>query len=58
MRDYIMTNDEIRKSWRVKLHANRIKDNDQSKERYIQDAKVLNRAMAMFKIDGRKAIWG
>ena len=53
-----MTHDEIRKSWRIKLHAQRLKDNDQTKERYIQDAKVLNRAMAIFKIDGRKAMWG
>ena len=53
-----MTHDEIRKSWRIKLHAQRIKDNDQTKERYRRDAKVLNRAMAIFKIDGRKAMWG
>ena len=51
-------NDAIRKQWRVKLHAKRIKDNDQSKERYRRDAKVLNRAMAIFKINGRKAMWG
>lgn len=53
-----MTNDQVRKKWRVKLQAKRIKDNDQSKERYMRDANVLNRAMAMFKVDGRKAIWG
>jgi uncharacterized protein (DUF2384 family) len=53
-----MTNDAIRKQWRIKLHAKRLADNDQSKERYIRDAKVLNRAMDMFKIDGRKAMWG
>lgn len=52
-----MTHYEIIKKWRVKLHAKRCKDNDQSKERYIRDANVLNRAMNMFNVQGRKAKW-
>lgn len=46
-----------RKKWRVKLHAKRCKDNDQSAERYHRDAAVLNRAMDIYKIEGRRATW-
>jgi hypothetical protein len=52
-----MTHYQIRKQWRVKLHANRCKDNDQSVERYHHDAAVLNRAMDRYKIEGRRATW-
>lgn len=51
-------NYKIRKQWRIKLHAKRCADNDQSSERYARDAKLLNRAMAIFKIEGRNATWG
>lgn len=53
-----MTNYQIRKQWRIKLHANRCADNDQSAERYRRDARVLNRCMSIYKIEGRKATWG
>jgi hypothetical protein len=52
-----MTHYQIRKQWRVKLHAKRCKDNDQSVERYHYDAAVLNRAMDRYKIEGRRATW-
>ena len=48
---------QIRKQWRVKLHAKRCKNNDQSIERYHHDAAVLNRAMDRYKIEGRRATW-
>ena len=44
-----------RKQWRVKLHAKRCKDNDQSAQRYHHDAAVLNRAMDRYQIAGRRA---
>lgn len=56
-KEMAMTHYEIIKQWRIKLHAKRCKDNDQSKERYIRDANVLNRAMSLFKVQGRKAKW-
>lgn len=52
-----MTDYQVRKKWRVKLHAKRCRDQDQSDARYSKDAKVLNRAMAIYKIEGRKATW-
>jgi hypothetical protein len=48
---------QIRKQWRVKLHAKRCADQDQSPARYQRDARVLNRAMALYKIEGDKATW-
>jgi hypothetical protein len=48
---------QVRKQWRVKLHAKRCKDQDQSDARYTSDANVLNRAMAIYKVEGRKATW-
>lgn len=48
---------QVRKQWRVKLHAKRCEDQDQSPARYQLDAKVLNRAMAIYKIKGDKATW-
>jgi hypothetical protein len=48
---------QVRKKWRVKLHANRCADQDQSVERYHRDANVLNRAMRIFKIKGTVATW-
>jgi hypothetical protein len=53
-----MTNYEQRKAWRVKLNNARIRDQDHSSKRYRRDAKVLNRAMRMHKIDGPTATWG
>ena len=47
----------VRKQWRIKLHAKRCKDQDQSDVRYARDARVLNRAMDIYKIDGRRATW-
>lgn len=52
-----MSNYEIRKQWRVKLNNQRNKDHDHSSERYEKDAAILNRAMAMYKIDGKVAMW-
>lgn len=52
-----LTDFQIRKKWRVKLHAKRCEDHDQSGARYGRDAKVLNRAMDIYKIDGRRAAW-
>jgi hypothetical protein len=49
---------QIRKQWRVKLHAKRCADNDQSSHRYKRDAKVLNRCMSIYKIEGTRATWG
>ena len=46
---------QVRKQWRIKLHAKRCEDNDQSGDRYHRDANVLNRAMSKFKIKGNKA---
>ena len=48
---------QIRKKWRIKLHAKRCEDKDQLGTRYSRDASVLNRAMDMYKIDGRRAAW-
>ena len=50
-------NYQIRKQWRVKLHAKRCEELDQSVERYHRDATVLNRAMRMYKIKGTVATW-
>jgi uncharacterized protein (DUF2384 family) len=47
----------VRKQWRIKLHAKRCADQNQSDVRYARDAKVLNRAMDIYKIDGRRATW-
>jgi len=47
----------VRKTWRVKLNEKRNKDNDHSDTRYKRDASVLNRAMSIYKIEGRKASW-
>ena len=52
-----MTDYQQRKAWRVKLNANRNKDKDHSVERYHHDAKVLNRAMSMYHVDGKTANW-
>jgi hypothetical protein len=52
-----LTDYQIRKQWRIKLHAKRCKDNNQSVERYHRDATVLNRAMDKYKIEGRRATW-
>jgi hypothetical protein len=52
-----MTDYQIRKQWRIKLHAKRYVDNDQSPTRYSRDAKVLNRCMSIYKIKGRQATW-
>ena len=52
-----MTPYQLRKKWRIKLHANRCKDNDQSVERYHHDAAVLNKAMDKYKVEGRRATW-
>ena len=52
-----MTHYEQRKAWRVKLNASRQADKDNTKERFMHDAKVLNRAMSIFKITGRTANW-
>lgn len=52
-----MTNYQQRKIWRVKLNDARNLDHDHSADRYKHDAKVINRAMAMFKIKGRLANW-
>ena len=48
---------QIRKKWRIKLHAKRCEDKDQSGARYARDAALLNRAMDIYKIDGRRAAW-
>jgi len=48
---------QVRKQWRVKLHAKRCVDQDHSDTRYEKDAQVLNKAMAIYKIEGRKATW-
>ncbi len=53
-----MTAYQIRKQWRIKLHAKRCEDNDQSAERYKRDAKLLNRCMSIYKIEGPRATWG
>lgn len=53
-----MTNYEQRKTWRVKLNNARNKDKDHSGGRYKRDAKILNRAMRMFNIEGKNATWG
>lgn len=53
-----LTHYQIRKQWRVKLHSKRCADADQSIERYRRDAKVLNRCMSIYKIEGSKATWG
>ena len=52
-----MTDYQIRKKWRQKLHAKRCEDQDQSVERYHRDAEVLNRAMRRYNIKGRVATW-
>ena len=48
---------QVRKKWRIKLHAKRCEDKDQSGTRYTRDAALLNRAMDIYKIDGRRAAW-
>jgi len=48
---------QVRKQWRIKLHARRCADQDHSDARYGRDANVLNRAMAIYKVEGRKATW-
>jgi hypothetical protein len=53
-----MTPYQVRKQWRIKLHAKRCADSNQTGERYNRDAKVLNRCMSIYKIEGRKATWG
>ena len=53
-----LTDYEQRKKWRVKLNDARNAEKDHSGKRYKRDAKVLNRAMRMFKIDGPTATWG
>ena len=53
-----MTNYQQRKAWRIKLNAKRNEDHDHSVTRYKRDAKVLNRAMKFFKIEGKHATWG
>lgn len=53
-----MTPYQIRKQWRIKLHAKRCEDNNQSAERYKRDAKLLNRCMSIYKIEGPRATWG
>lgn len=52
-----MTNYKQRKAWRIKLNAKRNLNRDHSAGRYAHDAKVLNRAMLIFKIKGRIANW-
>jgi hypothetical protein len=52
-----MTHYQQRKVWRVKLNDARNVDRDHSPDRYKHDAKVLNRAMSMFKITGKLAQW-
>ena len=49
---------QIRMKWRIKLHSKRGIDQDHSQPRYASDAKLLNRAMRMFKVKGRVATWG
>ena len=41
-----MSNYEIRKQYRIELHAARCADHDQSAERYMRDAKTLNEWLA------------
>lgn len=53
-----LTDYQIRKQWRIKLHAKRCADANQTGERYRRDAKVLNRCMSIYKIKGTKATWG
>jgi hypothetical protein len=53
-----MKQNTTRKLWRRKLHAKRCADHDQSQLRYFNDAKLLNRAMAIYKIKGALALWG
>lgn len=53
-----LTDYQIRKQWRVRLHAKRCADANQTGERYRRDAKVLNRCMSIYKIEGTKATWG
>jgi len=53
-----MKQNTTRKLWRRKLHAKRCEDHDQSPLRYFNDAKLLNRAMAIYKIKGALALWG
>jgi hypothetical protein len=48
---------QLRKQWRIKLQAKRCADQDHSDARYERDANVLNRAMAIYKVEGRKATW-
>ena len=52
-----LTHFQIRKKWRVKLHLKRCRDQDQSGYRYSYDGELLNRAMDIYKIDGRRATW-
>jgi hypothetical protein len=54
----MMTHYEQRKAWRVKLNNARNRDDDHSSQRYKLDAIILNRAMRIYKIEGRNATWG
>ena len=53
-----LTDYQVRKAWRVKLNLKRGVDHNHTPARYLRDAGVLNRAMAIFKIDGSHAKWG
>jgi hypothetical protein len=48
---------EKRKLLRIKLNDKRNSDKDHSASRYSHDAKVLNRAMSLYHIDGKVAQW-
>jgi hypothetical protein len=52
-----MSDYQRRKSLRIKLNDKRNADKDHTGARYTRDAKVLNRAMRMYKIEGRQASW-
>lgn len=52
-----MSDYQKRKALRAKLNNKRNTDRDHSIDRYHHDAKVLNRAMRMYKIKGKEAIW-
>ena len=53
-----LTDYQIRKQWRIKLHAKRCADSNQTTDRYKHDAKVLNRCMSIYKVEGTRATWG
>jgi hypothetical protein len=52
-----MSDYQRRKSLRIKLNNKRNADKDHTGARYTRDAKVLNRAMRMYKIEGPQASW-